>query len=209
MLPKNIYLRPRQVFCEKLSGNKTTKLQIKDRSSNIVRFHQGGTLWEVDHDGETDITNGRCEYASHQPGDDDDDDDDDDGGDYFRAKNMASNDLCIKGSTNTRLDDCGSSNDKLKWKINNGRLYTKNDRHGCLYAEDDRGNESVKYDEDCDNRDYDEWEYITSTKQIKLKGTNLCLTYDEERGESPSEDDRMIIRMCRPIPRYKYDLQDV
>lgn len=196
---------PRQVFCERLSGDKTTKLQIKDRSSNIVRFRQGGTLWEVEKNGDTDITNGRCEYSTLEPGDDDDDDD----GDYFRAKNMASNmvskDLCIKGSTNTRLDDCGSSNDKLKWKINDGRLYTKNDPHGCLYAEDDGGNERVKYDEDCDNRDYAEWEY-TDKKQIKLKGKNFCVTYNREGGEKPSEDDRMIIRPCRDIPRFRYAL---
>ncbi len=64
---------------------------------------------------------------------------------------------------------------------------------------------SSKYDKDCDNRDYDEWE-VMDTSQIKLKGTNLCLTYDEERVESPSEDDRMIIRMCREMPRYRYDL---
>lgn len=168
-----------------------------------MRFRQGGTLWEVDHDGDTDIANSKCKYATHEPGDDDDDD----SGEYFRAKNRASSDLCIKGSDNTRLADCGSSNDKLKWKIDDGRLYTKNDRRGCLYAEDDKGGEKVKYDDgDCDDRDHAEWE-VTSKNQIKLKGTGLCLTYEQPGGESPSEGDRMITRSCKDLSRFRYDLE--
>ena len=174
-----------------------------------MRFRQGGTLWEVDHDGDPDIANSKCKYATYEPGDDDDDDDDDDdSGEYFRAKNRASSDLCIKGSDNTRLSDCSSSNDKLKWKIDaDGRLYTKNDRRGCLYAEDDKGGERVNYDdEDCDDRDHAEWE-VTDKNQIELKNTGLCLTYEQPGGKSPSEGDRMIIRSCEGFPRFRYDLE--
>ena len=169
-----------------------------------MRLRQGSTLWELDHEGEPNIANSKCKYATHEPGGDDDDDD---SGGYFRAKNRASSDLCIKGSDNSRLADCSSSNDKLKWKIDNGRLYTKNDQGGCLYVEDDKGGERVNYDDgDCDDRDHAKWE-VTGKNQIELKNTGLCLTYEQPGGESPSDGDRMIIRSCKDLDRFRYDLE--
>eukprot|EP00563_Minutocellus_polymorphus_P017669 CAMPEP_0197717678 /NCGR_PEP_ID=MMETSP1434-20131217/2126_1 /TAXON_ID=265543 /ORGANISM="Minutocellus polymorphus, Strain CCMP3303" /LENGTH=428 /DNA_ID=CAMNT_0043302241 /DNA_START=82 /DNA_END=1368 /DNA_ORIENTATION=+ len=132
------------------------------------------------------------------------------GDEHFLAANKASyGDLCIKGASRTRLRPCDKGDSKQLWELTkNDQLVTKKDPSGCLYVDDNALGELVRYDDDCSSsRKYSTWK-VTGSGQIQLMDDpDYCLTYDAPSMSPPDNKDKMILRYCKNIDRFQYDLE--